>query len=248
MRIPTLIALAVGIAAGAVAVLVAQSSRDTAGGDPPVAVDPSGSDPSILRRNVQPSEPAPPVAEPVASTPSTNVQPPHPTEPTTPDAASTWLQEFQSSAAQYAQTFQPGVWGVEPIPEFAALALQREGPGPDVISRHKQHAADPKDGWSAEMETRLRIFFEAQEEILKSRVAVDCRSTGCELQMTDGPLSPEERRARAGLGSLSTTMLQRLAEEDWFAQNLSPPGGRSTPRSGAVSFYLMFLPRRASPN
>jgi hypothetical protein len=157
-------------------------------------------------------------------------------------------QEFQRSSAQYAQSFQPGVWGMEPIPEFAAQAFQREGPGSDVISRHNQHIADPKDGWSAEMETRLRVFFEAQEEILKSRVAVDCRSTGCELQMTDGPLSPEEHRARAGLGSLSTTMLQRLATEDWFAQNLSPPGGRSTPLSGTVSFFLMFLPRRESPN
>lgn len=248
MRTSILIALAVGIAAGAVAVLMVQDSRGTAGGDPPVVADPYGSDSSILQRNVQPSQPSHPLVEPTASTPLTKEQPPPSTEPATSDGASTWYQEFQTSSAQYAQSFQPGVWGMEPIPEFAAQTFQREGPGPDVISRHKQHVADQKDGWSAEMETRLRVFFEAQEEVLKSRVVVDCRSTGCELQMTDGPLSPEERRARAGLGSLSTAMLQRLASEDWFAQNLLPPGGRSTPRGGTVSFSLMFLPRRESPN
>jgi hypothetical protein len=188
------------------------------------------------------------MVEPIAGKPLTTEQPPHSTEPTTSEGASTWYQEFQRSSDQYAQSFQPGVWGMEPIPEFAVRVFQREEPGTDVISRHNQHVADHKDGWSAEMETRLRIFFEAQEEILKARVAVDCRSTGCELQMTDGPLSPEERRARAGLRSLSTTMLGRLSEEDWFAQNFSPSGGRSTPRGGTVAFYLMFLPRRESPN
>ncbi len=203
MRTSTLIALAVGIAAGAVAVLMVQDSRGTAGGDPPVAADPDGSDSSISQRNVQPSQPGTPVVEPTASTPLTNEQPRPSTEPAAYDSASTWYQEFQTSSAQYAQSFQAGVWGMEPIPEFAAQALQREGPGPDVISRHKQHLADPP---------------------------------------------PEERRARAGLGSLSTAMLQRLASEDWFAQNLLPPGGRSTPRGGAVSFNLMFLPRRESPN
>lgn len=247
MRISTLVVIAVGIAAGAAAVLIVQNLRGTEG-DPPAAADASGSDPSVLQRNGQPSQLNPPVVNPVASTPLPIEQPPHSTEPTTSVGASTWCQEFQRSSAEYAQSFQPGVWGMEPIPEFAARVFQRDGPGSDVISRHEQHVADPKDGWSAEMETRLRNFFEAQEEISKSRVAVDCRSTGCELQMTDGPLSPEERRARAGLGSLSTSMLGRLREEDWFAQNLSNPGGRSTPRGDAVSFYLMFLPRRESPN
>lgn len=248
MRISTLVVLAVGIAAGAAAILFVQNLRGPAGGDPPAAPNASGGDPNILQRSVQPSQLEPPAVQPVASTPLPIEQPPHSTEPTTSDGVDAWYQEFQRSAAQYAQSFQPGVWGAEPIPEFAVQALKREGLGTDVMSRHDQHVADPKDGWSAEMETRLRNFFEAQEEILKSRIAVDCRSTGCELQMTDGPLSPEERRARAGSGSLSTTMLGRLSEEDWFAQNLAPPGGRSTPRGAQVAFYLMFLPRRESPN
>lgn len=215
MRLPAWIVVIVGIAAGASVVLVVQNLNGTAGGDPLAAAGAPGGDPGVMQRNIQRPQPDDPVVDPAPGAASSTDPPAPPVETTDPEAANVWHSEFQRSSAQYAQTFQPGVWGMEPIPEFAVGAFQREGRGSDVISSHQQHIADIRDGWSAEMEGRLRNFFEGQEEISKARVAIDCRSTGCELQMTNGPLSLEERRANPSqVSTVTRATIALVATQD----------------------------------
>lgn len=146
-------------------------------------------------------------------------------------------------ALSYAQTLQTGVFGEEPMPEFAELYLF-----PTVASRQAARASQeefigsPVDDWSSRMEQQLRMSFGRHPFAANVRVSVACRSTQCKLQFVE----PTVRVQPPGeLGPNSLMMMLNVVKEPWFRENFPEwKTQAATPVSAKVAYQLVVLPRR----
>jgi hypothetical protein len=146
-----------------------------------------------------------------------------------------WQEEIARQRDTYEPTFMPGVYGQEPLPEFAKTGLER------TAREHDEHVTQAADGWSAEMESRLRAFFAFQPEVSTSaRVSITCRTSQCMLQLAS-------RRDAQSSGQDPAQLIPRLRQEDWYDQNFSEPSTRDiVPGSSRanIAYELWTLHRR----
>jgi hypothetical protein len=241
-------AAGVGIAVGALAVLGAQTLKRAADGssmnvevaaigvmsDTPQFIVPAQSVPSSDSSAVVPSV--------------VDRAPEHVQLPAQPRVVT--LFSLIAAAEQYALTFPPGVWGGDPLPQFVLDAFERR-PSGDILAAHEKHRAAPPDGWSYDMEFRLRNFFGAQPAISNFRTSIDCRTSGCELQLTDLRIPPEvleELQSQSGTFALdqfsSDIAFGRLLREAWYNENFSRTHALGPPSPPGVLRYRLYMLER----
>lgn len=193
----------------------------------------SATSPPLQTRSM---EPAPTSARPSAErqsapTPSVSVAP----ASAQPAAAET---DFIRGAAAYAATFQSGVYGYEPMPEFAANNIfTTESERATEREQEMEFAQEPVDGWAADMERRLQLFFQEQPERSQVRVAVSCKTSQCQVQIVE----------RSGKDRLSGTLGTRLYNEPWYRENFHPVGIRGATESGVGEVHYARLHLRRRP-
>jgi hypothetical protein len=151
-----------------------------------------------------------------------------------PSAAEAKLTD---GAERYAASFQPGVFGDEPMPDFAAdYLLTSENDRAVEREQALDFAQLPIDGWAADMEQRIQLFLQYQPERSQLRISVNCRSSQCLVQLIE----------RSGERRLSNALAARLSREPWFSENFHPVGTRGlTPNGiGDVHYARLVLSRR----
>ncbi|HWL63866.1 MAG TPA: hypothetical protein VNQ32_13805 [Steroidobacteraceae bacterium] len=148
-------------------------------------------------------------------------------------------------AASYAKSLQTGVFGAEPMPEFAERYLfPTEAARQAASASQEEFLGSPIDHWSGLMEERLRTAFGSHPFMANARVSIMCRSTRCKLQFVE----PTVRGQPEGeLGPNSLMMMIRVAKEPWFGENFSEwKTQAATPASASAAYQLVVLPRRFS--
>lgn len=151
------------------------------------------------------------------------------------------LADFNVEVARYAQDFHPGLTTDAALPLFATLFVDTDGTS-KFTAMDDNHQQLPIDGWSTNMEYRLRNFLEVQPEMLKARASVSCRSSQCVLQFMELPPPPEEGPAQAWRSARA--MLQRLRKESWFQEELNAGPQMTTTGGAAVQYMVQTLLRR----
>lgn len=142
-----------------------------------------------------------------------------------------------NGAATYAASFQSGVFGSEPMPDFATNHIfASESDRATEREQEMEFAQETMDGWAADMERRLQLFFQDQPELSQVRVSVTCKTSQCQVQIVE----------RAGEGRLSGTLGTRLYNEPWYKENFHPVGIRGATPSGVgeVHYARLLLRRR----
>jgi hypothetical protein len=151
--------------------------------------------------------------------------------------------DFNAEATMYARTFQPGMTLDDSLPIF--VTMFESSVGSSVIAETFQnHQQLPMDEWSADTESRLRGYFEAQPEISMTKVSVSCRSTRCLLQFMELPPTQAERPTSRSSNAMK--MLLRLKRESWYSEAFADIDSKLiTPaRGSAVQFMVQILIRK----
>jgi hypothetical protein len=137
------------------------------------------------------------------------------------------LVETAKRLTDYAASFAPGVYGEELLQGIATMAIK---PSEDAV-----------DGWSAEMEYRLRLFFGSQPEVLSSsRVGITCRALQCNLQIAAIRSSAQESEQDPD----PKKMIDRLKKEDWYGQNFAATSAPNTMWSPQLTYESWTLRKR----
>jgi hypothetical protein len=209
---------------------------------------PSGSEPAVLLE--QPESARQAGAAP-GSTPTAGFQPSlagpplrawrsraRPAASSGPDSRNPdWEAPYQRGASEYAASFQAGVFSGEPLPQYIAAYFASNLKGYPLVEGHARHLQEPADGWSNEMEVRLRSYLESQPEIARVHISISCRTSGCELQI----ITPADESTGPPAWYV---MFSRLTRESWFTSQFAVGGGLNGARGAAVGYRLENLPRR----
>ena len=149
-------------------------------------------------------------------------------------------------AARYAASLQTGVFGEEPMPQFAQRYLYpTDAERQKAIESYKQLIGSPNDQWSSEMEAQLRSFFSQNSRVYFVHIAIMCRSTQCQLQLVEKTVRVQPDRMP---GPQSLFLLTNMAKEQWFRDNFIEWTVRdATPVSAEVAYQTIVLPRRGPP-
>jgi hypothetical protein len=150
------------------------------------------------------------------------------------------------AAARYAETLQTGVFGEEPMPQFAQQYLYpSDAERQKALASHEQLVSSPTDQWSAAMEAQLRSFFSQNSRVYFVHISILCRSTQCQLQLVEKTV-----RVQPDLtpGPHSIFLLTNMAREQWFVDNfIEWTVHNATPVSAEVAYQTIVLPRRNPP-
>jgi hypothetical protein len=147
------------------------------------------------------------------------------------------------AASQYAETLQTGVFGEEPMPQFAQQYLYpSDAERQKALASREQLVSSPTDQWSAAMEANLRSFFSQNSRVYFVHISILCRPTQCQLQVVEKTV-----RAQPDLmpGPHSIFLLTNMAKEQWFRDNfIEWTVQNATPVSAEVAYQTIVLPRR----